>query len=398
MNLPVLRLKPNADRRLRSGHLWIYSNEVDTKATPLGNFQMGDQVIVENANGKPMGVAALNPQQLVCARIVSRDTGYSLDKSLLIHRLKVALSLRENLFENPFYRLINAEADLLPGLEIDRFGDVFSVQINTQAMELLKDTIVEALVKSCKARTIVWRNDLISRDLEGLEKYVETAYGDDDDAVEIIENGIRYVSPLLLKKRAPWNYDQRLNRARLADYVQGKRVLSLYAGVGDWALNAAVNGASQVVCLEHSQDLTDVLLANAEDNHVAELIECYQGDVLTGLDSLKATEERFDIILADPPDFIRRKKDFKTGEAGYRRLYEGAMRLLAKDGLFMVSTRSLFFSQEEMQSSLLASARHLDRNLQVLERQGQGPDVPAHPAIAESSYLKHFICRILPNS
>lgn len=398
MNLPVLRLKPNADRRLRSGHLWIYSNEVDTKATPLSTFNAGDQAIVESANGKTMGVVALNPQHLICARMVSRDTRYSLDKSLLVHRIKVALSLRESLCELPFYRLVNGEADLLPGIEIDRFADVFSVQLSTLAMESYKQAIVEALVQVCQARTIIWRNDLNNRDLEGLERQLELAYGDDDDAVEVIENGVRYVSPLLLKKRNPWHYDQRLNRARLADYVQGKRVLSLYAGVGEWALQAAVNGASQVVCLEHNTDLTDVLLANAEDNHVSELIECYQGDVLTGLDSLKATEERFDIILADPPDFIRRKKDFKTGEAGYRRLYEGAMRLLGKDGLFMVSTRSVFFSQEEMQNSLLASARHLDRNLQIIERQGQSYDVPSHPAIAETSYLKHFVCRILPNS
>ena len=123
MSLPSLRLKANADRRLRSGHLWLYSNEIDTKLSPLSAFKVGDQAIVENAAGKPLGVALLSPQTLVCARLVSRDIEHRFDKSLLVHRLNIALSLRERLFDAPFYRLVHGEGDLLPGLEVDRFGD-----------------------------------------------------------------------------------------------------------------------------------------------------------------------------------------------------------------------------------------------------------------------------------
>src|SRR5690606_36297098 len=135
MTLPSLRLKANAARRLRAGHLWVYSNEVDVAATPLNLFQPGDQAILEAAGGKPLGVVALSPNNLICARLVSRDVKHRLDKSLLVHRINVALSLRERLFDKPFYRLVYGDSDLLPGLVVDRFGDHLVVQLASAAME-----------------------------------------------------------------------------------------------------------------------------------------------------------------------------------------------------------------------------------------------------------------------
>src|SRR5690554_5649447 len=200
MPLPSLRLKSNADRRLRSGHLWIYSNEIDTKQTPLNRFQVGDQAIVENASGKPLGVVVLSPQALICARLVSRDIEHRLDKSLLVHRLNIALSLRERLFDAPFYRLIHAEGDLLPGLEVDRFGDILVVQISAACMEPHKDIILEALLQVCKPTGVLWRNDAPTRDLEGLERYLEVAYGEVPEWVQLLENNLTYNTPILQKK------------------------------------------------------------------------------------------------------------------------------------------------------------------------------------------------------
>lgn len=398
MSLPSLRLKANADRRLRSGHLWLYSNEIDTKLSPLSAFKVGDQAIVENAAGKPLGVALLSPQTLVCARLVSRDIEHRFDKSLLVHRLNIALSLRERLFDAPFYRLVHGEGDLLPGLEVDRFGDTLVVQITAACMELHKDILLEALLQVCKPTGVLWRNDAPTRDLEGLERYLTVAYGDVPEWLQLLENDLVYTAPILQKKVLGWNYDQRFNRLQAAAYCTDKRVLSVYSDVGSWAIPAALAGASEVLCADASPQALDALENNAQLNEIGGTLLCAEGDVLETLQSLKADEERFDVIIADPPAFIKRKKDLKSGEAGYRKLYEHCIRLLSRDGIFICSSRSPFFSEESMHSTLLAAARHLDRNIQILEQSGQSADHPMHPAIPETRYLKYTVCRILPNS
>lgn len=398
MSLSSLRLKANADRRLRSGHLWLYSNEIDTKLSPLSDFQAGDQAIVENAAGRPLGVAVMSPQTLVCARLVSRDILHRLDKSLLVHRLNIALSLRERLFSTPFYRLVHAEGDLLPGLEVDRFGNILVVQITAACMEPHKDIILQALLQVCKPTGVLWRNDSTLRDTEGLERYLEVAYGEVPDWVQLTENGLVYNAPLLQKRFLGWDYDQRFNRLNAAAYCTDKRVLSVYSQVGSWAIPAAIAGASEVFCADASALALDALVSNAEINAIDTSILCAEGDVLENLEALKANEERFDVIIADPPAFIRRKKDSKSGEAGYRKLYEHCMRLLSRDGIFICSSRSAFFSEESMLSTLLASARHLDRNIQILEHSGASADFPMHPAIPEIRHLKYIVCRLLPNS
>ena len=398
MSLPSLRLKANADRRLRSGHLWLYSNEIDTKLSPLSAFKVGDQAIVENAAGKPLGVALLSPQTLVCARLVSRDIEHRFDKSLLVHRLNIALSLRERLFDAPFYRLVHGEGDLLPGLEVDRFGDTLVVQITAACMEPHKDILLEALLQVCKPTGVLWRNDTPTRDLEGLERYLTVAYGDVPEWLQLLENDLVYTAPMLQKKVLGWNYDQRFNRLQAAAYCTDKRVLSVYSDVGSWAIPAALAGASEVLCADASPQALDALENNAQLNEIGGTLLCAEGDVLETLQSLKADEERFDVIIADPPAFIKRKKDLKSGEAGYRKLYEHCIRLLSRDGIFICSSRSPFFSEESMHSTLLAAARHLDRNIQILEQSGQSADHPMHPAIPETRYLKYTVCRILPNS
>ena len=358
MSLPTLRLKSNADRRLRSGHLWIYSNEVDTKLSPLNAFKVGDQALIESASGKPLGIAVLSPQTLVCARLVSRDIEHRLDKSLLVHRLNIALSLRERLFSTPFYRLVHGEGDLLPGLEIDRFGDIVVVQITAACMEPHKDIILEALLQVCKPTGVLWRNDANTRDAEGLERYLEVAFGEVPEWVQLLENDLVYNAPLLQKKALGWHYDQRFNRLQAAVYCTDKRVLSVYSDVGSWAIPAALAGATEVLCADASAQALDALEQNAQLNDIGETLLCAEGDVLETLQALKSDEERFDVIIVDPPAFIKRKKDQKSGEAGYRKLYEHCIRLLSRDGILICSSRSPFYSEDSMHSTLLASARH----------------------------------------
>ncbi|WP_263143750.1 class I SAM-dependent rRNA methyltransferase [Pseudomonas sp. RIT-PI-AD] len=397
MTLPSLRLKANADRRLRAGHLWVYSNEVDVAATPLNAFAAGDQAILEAAGGKPLGIVALSPNNLICARLLSRDLQHPLDKSLLVHRLKVALSLRERLFDKPFYRLAFGDSDLLPGLVVDRFADVLVVQLASATMERHKDAILEALLQVLKPSGVLWKNDSAARDAEGLERYVAVAHGQVPEWVALEENGVKFEAPVLEGQKTGWFYDHRMNRARLAPYVKGKRVLDLFSYIGGWGIQAAAFGASEVVCVDASEFALDGVERNAALNGLSEKVASIEGDVFEALRELKAAEERFDVVVADPPAFIKRKKDLKNGEAAYRRLNEQAMRLLNKDGILVSASCSMHLPEDDLQNILLGSARHLDRNLQLLERGGQGPDHPVHPAIAETRYIKSLTCRLLPN-
>lgn len=398
MSLPSLRLKANADRRLRAGHLWVYSNEIDVAATPLNLFQPGDQAVLEAAGGKALGIVAMSPNNLICARLLSRDVKHVLDKSLLVHRINVALSLRERLFATPHYRLVYGDSDLLPGLVVDRFGDHLVVQLASAAMERAKDAVIEALVQVLKPRGILFKNDSAARDAEGLERYVDTAFGVVPEWVDLEENGVKFQAPVLEGQKTGWFYDHRMNRARLAPYVQGKRVLDLFSYIGGWGVQAAAFGASEVFCVDASGFALDGVERNATLNGVAEKVTCVEGDVFAALKELKSAEERFDVIVADPPAFIKRKKDIKNGEAAYRRLNETAMRMLNKDGILVSASCSMHLEEDHLQNILLTSARHLDRNIQLLERGAQGPDHPVHPAIAETRYIKSLTCRLLPNS
>lgn len=397
MSLPSLRLKANAERRLRAGHLWVYSNEIDTAATPLSLFQAGDQAILEASNGKALGVVAVSPQNLICARLLSRDVKHPLDKSLLVHRLNVALSLREQLFDKPFYRLVYGDSDFLPGLVVDRFGDYLVVQMASATMENHKQDLIEALIKVLKPAGILLKNDSNARDAEGLARYIETAHGQVPEWIALEENGVKFEAPVQDGQKTGWFYDHRLNRARLASYVKGKRVLDLFSYIGGWGVQAAVFGASEVMCVDGSVLALDGVERNAALNNVEEKIICGEGDVFEVLKELKAAEERFDVVIVDPPAFIKRKKDLKNGEAAYRRLNEQAMRLLNKDGILVSASCSMHLPEDDLQNILLQSARHLDRNIQLLERGGQGPDHPVHPAIPETRYIKSLTCRILPS-
>lgn len=397
MSLPSLRLKANAERRLRAGHLWVYSNEIDTAATPLSLFHAGDQAILEASNGKALGVVAVSPQNLICARLLSRDVKHPLDKSLLVHRLNVALSLREQLFDKPFYRLVYGDSDFLPGLVVDRFGDYLVVQMASATMENHKQDLIEALIKVLKPAGILLKNDSNARDAEGLARYIETAHGQVPEWIALEENGVKFEAPVQDGQKTGWFYDHRLNRARLAPYVKGKRVLDLFSYIGGWGVQAAVFGASEVMCVDGSTLALDGVERNASLNNVEEKIICGEGDVFEVLKELKAAEERFDVVIVDPPAFIKRKKDLKNGEAAYRRLNEQAMRLLNKDGILVSASCSMHLPEDDLQNILLQSARHLDRNIQLLERGGQGPDHPVHPAIPETRYIKSLTCRILPS-
>ena len=394
MTQKTLRLKDRADRRLKAGHLWIYSNEVDTKTSPLKSFEAGEPVIIENAKCKAIGTGYVNPNTLICARLVSRDAKYLLDKSLLVHRIKVALSLRELMFDKPFYRLVFGDSDNLPGLVIDRFGDIVVVQMSTAGMERVKDEIVEALVQVLKPGGILLKNDGTSRKLEELSEYVEVAYGEVPDEAELEENGVRFLAPVMKGQKTGWFYDHRLNRDRLRHYVKGKRVLDVFSYIGGWGVQCAAFGAEEVICVDASEKAVDLVHRNAELNGLQDKVGTMQGDAFEALKQLKTEGEQFDVIIVDPPAFIKRRKDIKAGELAYRRINEMAMRLLSKDGILVACSCSMHLQRDSMLDALRAGSRHIERNLQIIEQGHQGPDHPILPAIPETEYIKAITARV----
>lgn len=397
MNLAPLRLKKNEDRRIRAGHVWVFSNEVDVAATPLDALEPGQLVDFQDSAGKSLGNGYVNPNSLISGRLVSRNPDYILNKSLLVHRLKVALSLRERLFDKPFYRLVYSEGDALPGLIVDRYGDTLVAQINTAGMERMKGEVVAALQETLRPARIVLRNDSTGRALEGLDSYVETAVGDVTERVSLEENGVLFEAPILSGQKTGWFYDHRLNRARMRNYVRGKRVLDVFSYIGGWAIQAAAAGANEVICVDSSDIALTQLIRNAALNAVESKIQPQNGEAFEVLKNLRASRERFDIVILDPPAFIKRKKDFRAGQAAYQRLNQAAMQVLSKDGVLISASCSYHLTQENLRQVLLQTSRHVDRNLVILEQGHQGPDHPLLPAVPETEYLKAFICRVLPN-
>ncbi len=396
MNAAQLRLKKNQDRRIRTGHCWIYSNEVDTKATSLKDFTPGQAVDIVNHQEKWLGSGYVNPNSLICARLVSRDREHPLSASLLVHRLKVALALRERIYSKPYYRMVFGESDGLPGLVVDRYGDQVVVQITTAGMELLKQEVVAALEKVLKPAGILLRNDSSVREQEGLERYIELASGRVTDLLAVEENGLSFQVQSQEGQKTGWFFDQADNRARMARYIQGGRVLDICSYVGAWGVQAAAMGANHVVCVDTSNSALEMVSANAAKNSLSEKVETRHANAFDCLREMRTERERFDLIVLDPPAFIKRRKDKKEGALAYRRLNQAAVQLLSKDGVLITSSCSHHMSQEELLQMVQQAGRHCDRSLQLLEQGQQGPDHPIHPAIPESAYLKTFYLRVLP--
>jgi 23S rRNA (cytosine1962-C5)-methyltransferase len=354
-------------------------------------------VRLEDARGNALGNAYVNPHSLISARLISRDPNYVLDQSLITHRLNIALSLRERLFAAPYYRLVHGEGDNLPGLVVDRFADVLVVQITTAGMEVQREAVIAALNKVLKPAVIVLRNDSPARHNEGLENYVETVSGELPATVLVEENNSRFEIDVHGGQKTGWFYDHRMNRARMQHYVKDQRVLDIFSYVGGWGIQALTAGASEVMCVETSANAIERIHQNAALNDCEQRLVSVQGDAFEALKSLRQERQRFDVVIVDPPAFIKRKKDFKEGIGAYRRINQMAMQVLNKGGYLISASCSYHLGTEQLRDTLLKSGRHIDRHIQIIEQGHQGPDHPTHPAIPETDYLKAFFARVLMN-
>ena len=384
---PVVTLLPAGHRRAEAGHPWVYSNEVRmdaaAKALPPGGL-----VTLRRADERPFGVAMFNPHTLLAARMLDRDAARQIGKRFLSRRIERALRVRERLYPTPFYRLVHAEADGLPGLVVDRFGDVLAVQANAAGMDRLLPPLIEALTALLKPRAIVLRNDSPARGLEGLPGEVRVALGTIDGPVPVEENGATFLADVLAGQKTGWFFDQRDNRAFVARLAPGLRVLDLYCYSGGFAVQAARAGAASVTGLDRSEGALALAVAAASRNGVGDTCDFRRAEVFAETAALAKAGERFDLVIADPPAFAPTRRDVPAALRGYRKLARLAAQVTAPGGFVFLASCSYNAGAAEFTEAVRRGLADAGRAGRILREAGAGPDHPVHPALPESAYLK----------
>ncbi|HEX6841866.1 MAG TPA: class I SAM-dependent rRNA methyltransferase [Stellaceae bacterium] len=384
---PTITLQPGRHKRAEAGHPWVYSNEIAmdaaAKALPKGML-----VTLRKAGGEPLGVATFNAHTLVAARLLDRDAKRSIDREFFAARLESALALRRRLYGEPYYRLVHAEADGLPGIVADRFGDVLVTQLNTAGMALLEAEWIAACEAVLAPKAIVLRNDSPARALEGLEPELRVARGEIDGPIELSENGARFLADPREGQKTGWFFDQRDNRRFVAGLSQGARVLDLYCYAGGFAIAAAQAGADQVLALDRSEAALALAARSAELNGVGERCRFQRADAFGEVSRLGAQGDRFDVVIADPPAFVKSKKDLGPGLRGYRKLARLAATLVTPGGVLFLASCSHNVEPPDFAEAVRRGLEDAGRSGRILRSAGAAPDHPVHPWLPESAYLK----------
>lgn len=388
--LPLLRLKPKEGRRVRAGAPWVFSNELKLDAAAKA-LQPGSLVRLEGDDGKPLGVGYFNPQSLIAVRLFDCPADTVVDQKFLEARLTRALALRKSLYDKPFYRLVHAEADGLPGLTIDRFDSTLVVQITTAGMEKLLDPLTAAIQKILKPESIVLRADTPVRALEGLESYTRTIGADAPHHIAVEENGARYFADLAGGQKTGWYYDQRDNRAFLAQLARGKTMLDAYCYTGGFAICAARAGAKEVSGIDSSGPALQLGQDAAAANNAGKIVRFVKADVFEELERLSAKEERFDVVAADPPPFVKSRKDLEAGAKAYRKLARLAASVTAPNGILFLASCSHNIPLERFASECAIGIQRTGRRASLIRQAGAGPDHPVHPFLPETAYLKALV-------
>lgn len=385
-----LRLLPKADRRVRLGHAWVFSNEVDTARTPLIAFEPGELALVRDAFGKPVGTAYVNPGALICARVLSSDPKAEINAEWWTARIRRAVALRESIYGTPHYRAVYGESDGCPGLVVDRYGDVLVAQMNTAGIVRMREPVIEALQRVTGAKGILLRSAGSVRQIEGIAEFDEPL-GEVPDVAEVREDNASFSAPLRKGQKTGYFFDQRDNRSRLARYVRGKSVLDMYSYIGAWGVRAALYGASEVTCADSSSLALEYARENAARNGVR--IDTEEGDALEILSEYAGAGRKFGLVIVDPPALIKRRKDANAGQALYERLNRLALHVLERDGILISCSCSHHLEPAMLQRAILGAAKDAGRRAQILERHAHAPDHPIHPAMPETEYLKAFFVR-----
>jgi len=391
---PVVRLRPKAEARaIRHGFPWVYADELVTDRRTQG-LVPGVIATLEDAERRPLGTVTVNPKSKIIARMLDRDIEAVIDRDWIAARLSRALDLRARLFAEPFYRLVHAEADGLPGVIIDRFGDVAVVQPNAAWAEALIDEIAAALVAVTGVATVIKNGSGRSRSLEGLPEETVVLCGAIDGPVPVKMNGATYMADVLGGQKTGLFFDQRPNHEFAARLAKGARVLDVFSHVGGFALAALAGGAESALAVDASAAALDLAQKGAEAMGQGARFATRQGDAFATLEALATEAAQFEVVICDPPAFAPNKQALEAGLRAYERIARLAAPLVAPGGYIVLCSCS---HAADLVAFRNASARGLGRGgrrAQLLHTGFAGPDHPMLPQLAESAYLKALVFRL----
>ncbi|MBD3403895.1 methyltransferase domain-containing protein [candidate division GN15 bacterium] len=383
-----LLLKPGIERRLKNVYLWIFNNQIERVEDLQNN---GDLVEIISSKGRPVGIGYFNRHSLIAVRVLSFQSE-TIDQAFFHQRISRAIERRARLSPNATSgRIVFSEADLLPGLIVDRFGPYLSVQLLTLGMERLWPIIEPVLVELLRPEAIVLRNDSPAREREGLDRKVEIAHGEVPDVVEIDEYGLKFGVDMRGGQKTGFFFDQRDNRRICRNLAANGRVLDCFSYTGGFALNAARGGAVSVLAVDESDEALQLLERNAARNNL-DGITTRRADCFVLLRELQKSGERFDLIILDPPAFVKSKEKLREAVRGYKEINLSAMKLLSPGGILISCSCSYQLSPVEFLNMITSAARDARRLCHLREFTTQAPDHPVLLTMPETQYLK---CAVL---
>jgi len=380
-------------RRVHPGHPWIFSNEV---FRAFGDPSPGDVVEAFKKDGRKkesLGFAFYNPHSLIALRVFSKQSEFTPD--FLRERLSSALAYRKSTLSDQSFRLVHGESDDLPGLVIDKYENGFVIQVNCLGMEKKKEMIVQGLNDVCRAQFVYEKSETTYRRLEGLEPTVGLRSGNLPDEAKISQDGLDFLVDIKEGQKTGFYFDQRDNRRRVRSLASGKKVLDLFCYTGGFALYAAGGGAARVLGIDSSARAIELARTNARLNHFDAQCSFETADVFEFLRQKKRTEEKFDIIILDPPAFTKSRKDLRNASRGYKDINLLAMRLLAPRGILVTASCSHHVFWNDFMSIINSAQADAGRRFMVLDRGTQAVDHPVLVGMPESEYLKCYFLQSL---
>jgi len=391
---PVIRLRPKIDPRpLKRGFPWVYANQLVTdRRTKF--LAPGTVVTLEDADRQPLATATINPNSKLIARVLDLDPTAQIGPDWLHRKVARALSLREALYDAPYYRLIHAETDGLPGTVVDRFGDALVIQPNAAWIETLLPDFVAVLEDVTGAHILVKNAQGRARSLEGLDETSTLLKGQLDGPVPVPMNGATYMADLEGGQKTGLFYDQRPNHAFVATLSQGRDVLDVFSHVGGFALAALANGANTALAVDGSEAALRLAEAGATASGVADRFTTRKGDAFEVLTALGKEGRQFGSVICDPPAFAPTKAARDAGLRAYEKIARLAAPLVAEDGFLTLCSCSGAADLAAFQSASIRGLGRAGRSVQLLRVGAAGPDHPGLPALAESGYLKTLTFRL----
>ncbi len=380
----IVRLGKNQDRRLRSGHPWVFSNEIESIE---GEPAPGAEVLVVDHRETTVGVGLYNPQSLIAVRLFARHER-AIDTNLFRERIRLALELRRRIMPvESTYRLVHGEGDHFPGLVVDRYGDYLCAQSLTLGVELRIEEILDVLQESVEPKGILCRRDSPARSYEGLPLLEPIVRGEIPDLVDAPYEGFVLTCDMRTGQKTGEFLDQRENRKRVAEESLGRSVLDLFCYTGLFSLHCAVAGAASVIGVDRSGPAIERARRNVARNAPTRPVEFRVSEVEQALEGFERSGERFDMIILDPPAFVKGKKTLDEGARKYVALNSAALRLLKPGGTLATATCSHHVDAEGFLEILRAAAKHARVELRLVEILGQSRDHPILLAARETSYL-----------